>query len=59
LAAGDPARLNAYGWILVSKGKVAEGLPLIARAVEPAPGNQDVRRYRPEALEKARQEGST
>jgi tetratricopeptide (TPR) repeat protein len=58
LASGDPAVLDTYGWILVSKGKVAEGLPLLAKAAELAPDNPDIRRHHAEAREKAGQKGS-
>ena len=53
LAADNPAIADTYGWILAEKGKVAEGLAMLTRAVARAPDNPDIRlspRRRPGAL---------
>jgi predicted Zn-dependent protease len=42
LAADNPAIADTYGWILVEKGKVAEGLVILARAVARAPDAPDI-----------------
>jgi len=34
--------LDTYGWILVEKGKVAEGLEYLERAAAAAPDNKEI-----------------
>ena len=43
LAPGVPEVANTYGWILVQKGEVAQGIALLRRAVELAPADADKR----------------
>ncbi len=42
LAANNPAVIDTYGWILTEKGKVAEGLEALTKAVKLAPENPDI-----------------
>jgi putative PEP-CTERM system TPR-repeat lipoprotein len=42
LAADNPAIADTYGWILVEKGKVAEGLAILGQAVARAPDAPDI-----------------
>ena len=50
LAADNPAVIDTYGWILTEKGKVAEGLEALARAVARAPDEPDIRYHYAAAL---------
>ena len=50
LATNNPAVIDTYGWVLVEKGKVAEGVRALTKAVKLAPGNPDVRYHHAAAL---------
>ena len=50
LAADNPAVVDTYGWILTEKGKVAEGLEALTKAVKLAPDNPDIRYHHAAAL---------
>ncbi|MBP7609605.1 MAG: tetratricopeptide repeat protein, partial [Steroidobacteraceae bacterium] len=50
LAPDNPAVIDTYGWVLVEKGKLAEGLQALTRAVKLAPGSPDVRYHHAAAL---------
>ena len=46
----NPAIADTYGWILIEKGKVADGLAVLARAAAKAPDNPDIRYHHAAAL---------
>ena len=50
LAGDNPAVIDTYGWILTEKGKVAEGLEALGRAVAGAPDDPDIRYHYAAAL---------
>jgi Tfp pilus assembly protein PilF len=50
LAAENPAIADTYGWILVEKGKVAEGLAVLKRAAASAPDAPDIAYHHAGAL---------
>ena len=43
LVPGRPEIADTYGWFLVQEGRVEKGLSLLARAVDQAPQNYDIR----------------
>jgi len=45
LAADNPSILDTLGWLLVQKGDVERGLPMLRRAAELAPGSQEIRNH--------------
>jgi tetratricopeptide (TPR) repeat protein len=46
-----PTILDTYGWILMEKGRAAEALPLLTKAAQGAPANEEIKKH----LERARQ----
>jgi putative PEP-CTERM system TPR-repeat lipoprotein len=48
-----PEVQDTYGWLLVKAGRVEQGLALIEKAVEGAPGNKDILFHRAAALHRA------
>ena len=50
LAPDNPAVIDTYGWVLVEKGKLPEGLRALTKAVKLAPGNPDVRYHHAAAV---------
>jgi predicted Zn-dependent protease len=57
LAADNPAVADTYGWILVEKGKVAEGLAVLSRAAGQAPDNPDIQFHHAAALARSGESG--
>lgn len=53
LASSNAAVIDTYGWILVEKGKVPEGLEALAVAIKQAPDNPDIRFHYAVALERS------
>jgi tetratricopeptide (TPR) repeat protein len=53
LASDDPSVIDTYGWILVQKGKVTEGLAALERAAARAPDNPEIRFHYAYALAQA------
>jgi putative PEP-CTERM system TPR-repeat lipoprotein len=52
-APANPAIADTYGWVLVEKGKVKEGLPILARAAQGAPENREIQFHYASALVRA------
>jgi putative PEP-CTERM system TPR-repeat lipoprotein len=50
LAMDNPAVVDTYGWILTEKGKIAEGLVILEKAIRKAPENPDIRFHHAAAL---------
>jgi len=48
-----PEVQDTYGWLLVKSGRVEQGLALLEKAVEGAPGNRDILFHRAAALHQA------
>jgi Tfp pilus assembly protein PilF len=57
LAADNAAVADTYGWILVEKGKVADGLAVLSRAAGQAPENPDIRFHHAAALARSGESG--
>ncbi|WP_207769667.1 XrtA/PEP-CTERM system TPR-repeat protein PrsT [Solimicrobium silvestre] len=53
IAAGNPQILDTYGWILVEKGEVARGLPMLQQAAKIIPAESEVRYHLAFALAKS------
>jgi putative PEP-CTERM system TPR-repeat lipoprotein len=50
LAADNPAVADTYGWILIETGKVMQGMEVLARALNLAPDNPDIRYHHAAAV---------
>lgn len=55
LQSGNPAIADTYGWILVEKGKLAEGTEILKKAAASSGGNPDIEYHYAAALARAGQ----